>query len=834
MNRCFLFLFFFVSVVNKAHATDILSPDEFLGYRQGEKFTPHHRVLDYFRYISSVSKNVKLQEYGKTYEGRPLVLCFIGAEENIGRLEDIRKNNLRLAGIEPGVGSVDAPSIVWFSYNVHGNEASSTEAALQTLHALVGTYDRQIKERLKNLIVVIDPCLNPDGRERYVNFYNSTAGLQPDAYPFSREHMEPWPGGRTNHYYFDLNRDWAWQTQLETQQRMAVFNSWLPQIHVDFHEQGINEPYYFAPAAEPYHETITPWQREFQKIVGKNNARHFDEKNWMYFTRESFDLLYPSYGDTYPIYNGSIGMTYEQAGSHRAGLAVITGSGDTLTLKDRIEHHCTAALSTLETASSYSKKLNVEFKNYFTSSKKNPPGDYKSYVVKAENRDRLKALELLLKRNGISYGFGASGSETGFNYFTGKSERFSINNNDLIIDAFQSKSVLLKVLFEPKTIVTDSNTYDITAWSLPYAYGLKTYAVKKAVQSAASGETGGIGIDSLQNAVAYIGEWNSSAGPQFLSTLLRFNLRVRFSEGAIEAGGRKFSPGSLIISRSSNSVYGSGFDRIIQQLAKEAGVRLTGISSGFMEKGADLGSSQIKYLRKPRVAVLSGEEVSPLSLGEILHFFEQDINYPISVIRFTDFNKIDLSDFNVFIFPDGLYGEMNAEKLQDWVSKGGKLIAMGDAVVHFADKKLFGIKAKDIEADSAMRTANRYEKLKAYANRDRDYIETNIPGAIYKVDLDSSHPLGFGYPGFYFSLKTNDHIYQFLEKGWNVGVIKKNNYVSGVAGRKVKEKLQDGLLFGVEEVERGCVVYFADNPIFRGFWENGKLMFANAIFMVGQ
>ena len=368
-------------------AQKIQSPSEFLGYKQGDQFTYHYRIAEYFRYVAKASKNVKLVQFGSTNEGRPLLAMFIASDENIGKLEEIRHNNLRLAGIEKGgTATTNTPVIVWLSYNVHGNEPSSSEAAMQTLYDMVDPANTRTKAWLKNTVVVIDPCLNPDGRDRYVNFYNSVKGDKPDANPSAREHSEPWPGGRVNHYYFDLNRDWAWQTQKETQARVALFSEWLPQIHVDFHEQGYNSPYYFAPAAEPFHKVITGWQREFQTIIGKNNAKYFDQHGWLYFTKQEFDLLYPSYGDTYPIYNGSIGMTYEQGGIG-AGLAIVTRTGDTLTLADRIAHHHSNSLSTIETGSMYAQKALEEFKKYYENSRTNPPGEYKTYVIKNDNAD---------------------------------------------------------------------------------------------------------------------------------------------------------------------------------------------------------------------------------------------------------------------------------------------------------------------------------------------------------------------------------------------------------------------------------------------------------------
>lgn len=307
-------IFLFVSFISYSQ---VLSPDQFLGYKLGSRYTPHFKVVNYFKQVAEAVTNlVKLEQYGETNEGRPLLLAYIASAENAPRLESIRMNNLRMAGttVDKMAASADAPAIIWLSYNVHGNETSSSEAAMLMIYELVNPANIRTKQWLKNTVVIIDPCINPDGRDRYVNWFNGVVGKTANPQPFVREHHEPWPGGRSNHYYFDLNRDWAWQTQVETQQRIIKYNQWLPQIHVDFHEQSYNAPYYFAPAAEPFHEVITPWQREFQNIIGRNNAKYFDENGWLYFTKERFDLFYPSYGDTYPTYKGAIGMTYEQEG----------------------------------------------------------------------------------------------------------------------------------------------------------------------------------------------------------------------------------------------------------------------------------------------------------------------------------------------------------------------------------------------------------------------------------------------------------------------------------------------------------------------------------------
>ena len=814
------------------------SPDEFLGYPLGSKFTLHYKVVQYYQYLAANSKNVKLQYYGKTNEGRELLVAMVANDENINRLEEIRKSNLANAGFASGVAMANQPAIVWLSYNVHGNESVSTEASMQTIYDLLDPTNTKTKAWLKNTVVIIDPCINPDGRDRYVNFYNPVANVISDPKAYAREHREPWPGGRANHYYFDLNRDWAWQTQIETKQRLALYSNWLPQIHVDFHEQGVNEPYYFAPAAEPFHQVITPWQREFQTIIGKNNAKYFDQKGWMYFTKERFDLLYPSYGDTYPIYNGSIGMTFEQGGGGVAGLAILNEEGDTLTLKDRIAHHYTTGLSTVEATANHADKVVVEFKKFFNDSKNNPQGEYKTYVIKGENKDNANKLAALLKTNGIEVGYGVSKSASGFNYFSGKTEIFNISSSDLIVNLYQPKSVLAKVLLEPRTFVADSNTYDITAWALPYAYGLQAYAIKesiKATQQIAppmppqAPEVAG-------SAYAWIAEWKSLSDVKFLAALLKSNIKVRYTEVPFEVNGKKFGAGSLIIAKTSNEAMGDKLDAALMKIAKESGEDLTKITSGFVDKGADFGSDKIRFINKPTVAVLAGDEVNSLAFGEVWHFFEQQIGYPITVIKTSDLGRVKWNDIQVLIAPDGYYQNLDSEKIQEWIKAGGKLIAIDGAVKQLADKKGFSLKSKEEKKESDKNAAKKdaYDQIKPYADRERASIVNNIPGAIYKIDLDNTHPLGFGFPSYYYTLKLDANTYNFLENGWNVGTVKKNNYVTGFAGTQTKMKIQDGTLLAVEEIGRGSVVYMADNPLFRSFWENGKLLFSNAVFMVGQ
>lgn len=814
------------------YAQNVQAPDQFLGYKIGTRYTPHYKIVNYFKAVAQANPSmVKLETYGQTNEGRELMLAFISSPENIQQLEAIRVNNLRLAGVDKtGAANSNMPAIVWLSYNVHGNEPSSSEAALLTFFALNDPSNRQAKEWLRNTVVVIDPCINPDGRDRYVNWFNSVVGQAFNADPQSREHSEPWPGGRSNHYNFDLNRDWAWQTQVETQQRLKKYNAWLPQVHVDFHEQGYNQPYYFAPAAEPFHDVITQWQRDFQVMIGKNNAGYFDNNGWLFFTKERFDLLYPSYGDTYPIYNGAIGMTFEQGGHSRGGLGVVNASGDTLTLTDRATHHFTTSLSTIETSSRNKEKLLQEFKKFYEDSRNGKIGDYKTYVLTSNDFNKLKAVADLFDKNGIEYGMLGNTSFKGFHYLNGKEEGFNNEKYHIAVSAFQPHAVMAKVLLEPKTMVADSNTYDITAWSIPYAYGVDGYAVKEKLDVKA-GWKDWAPVKDVNAAYGVLVPYSSFSAAQVLAQLLKNNVKVRFAEKAFTYKGKNYDRGTLIVLKTSNP---ANWNSVVNEACKKYNVQGDEVGTGFMDKGADFGSPDVKIISEaPKVALLTGEQVSSLGAGEVWHFFERMLNYPISLLNVTEFNRLNLRNYNVLIIPDGYYRNLGdkvaTDKLKDFVRGGGKIIAIENAVSMMAGGD-WGIKVKEDKTEEK----GDYVNVKKYGDRERESLSGSIPGAIYKLELDNSHPLGFGYPDYYFTVKQDNTLFEFMKDGWNVGILKKEAYVTGFTGVKVKNKLKDGFLFGVQDMGSGNIVYFADNPLFRNFWENGKLLFSNAVFLVGQ
>lgn len=823
-------------MINFSFAQTLQSPETFLGYTIGTQFTRHHKIVDYVKHVAATKKEmVHIEQYGTTYEGRELMLVFISSPENMQRLEEIRKNNLTLTGIEKSSANKNtqnAPAIIWFSYNVHGNEPSSSEAALLTIYELVNPSNKETKEWLKNTVVIIDPCANPDGRDRYVNWYNQVLGIQSNTDVQSREHSEPWPNGRSNHYNFDLNRDWAWQTQIESEQRIKKYNLWMPQVHVDFHEQYYDNPYYFAPAAEPLHEAVTQWQRNFQEVIGRNHAKYFDANGWLYFTKESFDLFYPSYGDTYPIYNGSIGMTYEQAGHSRAGLAIKTTNGEILTLTDRVLHHYTTGISTIEASSNNAKKLVSEFVKYFDDANAAKHALYKTYILTSNNKHKIEALKKLLTANGILFGTTNTNNTKGFYYQQQKETDVKTLEYTIAVSTAQPKGVLANVLLEPKSKLSDSATYDITAWSIAYAYDINTYALKekKEINYAT---TAPATIQKFTANYGYLIAYNSVNSVKALTYLLQKGIKVRYSEKPFMYKGKQYDRGTLIVIKSGNTI--ENINTAMNDLAKIIDVEIDEVATGFMDKGVDFGSPSVKQITAPKIVLLTGDGVSSLAAGEIWHFFDRTLGYPITLINANDFDRTNISNYQVIIMPDGYYKFLNdknsGEKLKEFMANGGKVIALENAVSQIAKLEI-GIKYK---ADNEKETDKEdISLLKKYADREKDYLPSYIPGAIYKIELDNTHPLAFGYDSIYYTLKTDANIYEFMKEGWNVGVLKKENYVAGFTGYKVKEKLKNGTVLGATSIGKGQLIFFAENPMFRLFWENGKLLFCNAVFLTSD
>ncbi|MBK9336627.1 MAG: zinc carboxypeptidase [Lewinellaceae bacterium] len=817
--------------------TPLKSPDDFLPHRIGEQFTPHHLLTDYFEYLAAnAPATMRLERYGATNEARPLQVACFSSPENIAQLEQIRRNNLRLAG-DPAEARDATPAlpdgiaIVWLSMSVHGNEPSGSECSMLLAYQLATQTEPEVREWLKNTVVILDPSLNPDGYDRYTHWYRSVSNVRKNPRGDAREHAEPWPRGRTNHYHFDLNRDWAWATQIETQQRLTLYQRWLPHVHADLHEQYVDNPYYFAPAAEPMHDYITPWQRDFQTQIGERHAGYFDQNGWLFFTKEVFDLFYPSYGDTYPMFSGAIGMTYEQAGHSTAGRAVIKSNGDTLTLHERILHHLTTSRSTIETASKNAATLVENFRKYYERSATRPQGPYQSFVIPATNDpNKVNALCALLDRHHIRYGrAGATASGLkGFDYMQGKEMTFSLTEKDVVISAFQPHSVLLQVLFEPEHRLSDSLTYDITAWALPHAYGLEAYALKQRLEPKRIFEPYKAPEVRLAGPpYAWCIHRKSLAEARFLGRMLENGVKVRYAMQPFSLADQQFEAGALVITRADNHAISADLDALVQAAAAATNVPLHPIFTGWANKGRDLGSENFMPVKHPEVAIVYGDDVDDNNYGHTWFFFEQELGYPVTPVALDRLSRIRLTDYTTLVFPNGNYNlpESTLKIIQEWVRQGGRLIAFENGVRAFADKEGFELKSKTEAKKDSAATAP-----KPYQSREREGVSDQLPGAVVQMEMDTTHPLTFGFSGKYFSLKTTSNLFEMPANTHTAMWVGEEFKSYGFIGSRLKPKLKNTPVVAVQRIGSGDVVYFVDNPLFRCFWEQGKMLFANALF----
>jgi hypothetical protein len=526
---------------------------------------------------------------------------------------------------------------------------------------------------------------------------------------------------------------------------------------------------------------------------------------------------------------GAIGMTYEQAGHGRAGLGITNDEGFELTLIDRIAHHTTTGLSTVEMASGNAQKLNTEFIKFF----KNTDSKYKSYVLQGD-KNKIEALKTLLDKHEIAYGYAGSGKVSGYDYGSNTSGNINTSSKDLIISTNQPKGKMVKVLFEPNTKLSDSITYDITAWSAPYAYGLNGMASSSLVSSSAIVNTSTLNTIST-SATGYILEWKSMKDAEFLTELLKQKIKVRFSEKpfTVKSPEQTFDRGSLIVIRGDNKAIENFDDKVIEAANKFNRI-LVAVNTGFSKTGPDFGSPDVKLVSNQKVAILSGNYTSSLSYGELWHFFEQQLKYPITSINTEDFGQVNLAAYNVLIIPNGYYSRLldedNLKKLKTYVSNGGKVIAIDGALNSFADKEGFGLKRNKTKDSTEVKT-----NLIPYAQRERNDTKNLITGAVFKTKVDTTHPMAFGYDNDYFTLKLGNDSYSLLESGYNIAYLgDKPRPVSGYAGKDALKGLDNSLVFGEENIGSGSMLYFVDNVMFRSFWENGKLFLVNAVFFVNN
>ena len=808
------------------------SPAQVLGYELGEEFTPYAGVREYARALDAASDRVAYRPYGRTNEGRELFQLVVATPRNHARLDAILAANAELArGAAPERArqiAAENPAVVYFSYGVHGNESSSSEAAMWTAWDLAREAP-EVRGVLENVVVVIDPVANPDGRDRYVNWYRSVRGVRPDPSPQAREHREPWPGGRFNHYYFDLNRDWSWGTQVETRSRLATWWRWNPQVHVDFHEMGYNSSYFFFPAAAPINPIYPEYILEWGKRFGQANARAFDQNGWAYYTGEAFDLFYPGYGDSWPSLTGAVGMTYEQAGHGAAGQAIEQESGDTLTLRDRATHHRTSGNATLRAAAEGKAQL---LSDYASAARTAGVGENDFLLVPGDDPSRIEGLVAHLRRQGIEVERAGSGFSARATAYTGFPARQQFPAGTYRVRARQPLGRLAVTLLQQETELKASYSYDVSAWSLPYAYGVAAYRVAPGTGAGWSSVSEPAGEPAARPAPAaaygYLvppGEGASAAVLRFLEAGGRARVLVKPSTFA----GRRYPAGTWFIPARGNDS--------LQARATRAGLGAYAavVASGLSEGGIDLGSDNVPTVKLSRVALVAGEGVSPTSFGAHWFFLERELGMPVDVVQASDLGGLDLSEYDVLIFPDaaGRVVRGAEEALKTWLQRGGRLVAVGGAAQ--AAAAMAEIKMR--EAPRADSGDARARWLAGREEREQREWRAEVPGTILPLRLDPAHPLAFGAgldgrPDESFVLHQGTTVFEPAEGVESVAYFPANPArISGVISPQNLRNLGQGAWVVSKRMGQGSVVLFAGDPLFRLFWRSTQPLYVNAILL---
>jgi zinc carboxypeptidase len=821
-------------------------PEAVLGYPLGDRFTPWDRIQAYFDALAASSPRVKEWSYGETYEGRPLKLVAVSSPENLARLEQLREERLRLA--DPGSLAREErerlverlPLVVWLAYGVHGNEASSSEAAMAVAYVLAAGAG-EIPGLLRNTIVLIDPLVNPDGRERYVHSFAERRGAEPNPRAAAAEHWEPWPGGRQNHYLVDLNRDWAWASQQETRQRLAAYRAWEPQVYVDFHEMGPESSYFFPPPAEPVHPQIPRRIVNWLDTFGRANAQAFDRQGWVYFKGQSYDLFYPGYGDSYPSLRGAVGMTYEMAGGGHGGVALTLPDGSPLTLADRVARHFTTSLATVKTAAAHGRKILADF----VENREGPPGPGRTYLWSAD-RQEARALADLLTLHGIrvrQLGEGAALKARRLAHVPGVEEEHRFPAGTYAVSTAQPLGTLAQVLLDYDSPMGEAflsrqrrrlednlgaEFYDITAWSLPLAFNLEAWVTAgepaglKPAAAPASGVRGTAAIGVLVR-------------PQGLATyrlaaaLQKRGFHYRVALTGFTAEGVDDPSGTLFIPRHGNP---ADFDRVLGSLLAEDGLTAQGVASSYDWKGLSLGSREMAAVRPVRAGLVSGDGIDPTSFGFLWSLLDRQIGVRHDRLDLGRLDAVELGDLDVLILPDGEYDRVpdkTREALDAWIQAGGELVAVGDAVTWLAEHQ--------------MTTIKKWEPPKEKEGGDPELADSEAepgglalrpiatPGAAVGTRMQANHPLTVGLEAPPAVLVEGSLVLKATGDPQKDVLLAQTEHpvVAGFAFPEAEQRLAGSLLVGVENRGRGSVVLFAQNPAFRLFWRATTPIFLNAL-----
>jgi len=832
----------------------IPTPASFLGYELGEQSTYYSSIENYIKELSITSDRVKLVTYGKTYENRSLYLLVFSSPENLSNLESIRINHLKLMNSNDSQAKEIIerdPIFLSLSYNIHGNETSTSEAALQVAYRLAAATDEATNKLLQNSVIQLYVCINPDGRERYIQWYNSVKRKQLATSKNDLEHYEPAPNGRSNHYWFDVNRDWSWGIHPETRELTKEYQKWMPQIHVDHHEQGYNSNYFTMPGTTPRNKILPPSYEAWSDTFGRANIDAFNKNDISYFTREAFDFFYPGYGSSYPSIMGAIAMLTEQGGI-AGGRAIETEDGTILTLRQRIWDHYTTSVQALFTGVKHKKELLKYSYDSWQPSKS--LSAIKTYFLSPTDMYTPDVMKIL-QHHGVKFEQSkeAFTVNTAFDYISNAPQKKIFPKGTIILSCNQAQHLLINSVMDKSLEIEDSVMYDMAIWALPLAYNLNAYYTKEIL----SIPTEPISVTSTvhkiaSNAYAYIMDWKQRNAPAALAHLWKLGYRVRSASKPFQIENNSFSPGSLIILAGANIDNKVNLESDLQKISKEHNVSIYSVLTGRSTEGLDLGSSKNRPVQQPKVALMVDAPFNMQTAGQIWFLFDEEVGLPVDRIRTSvllqsampkfgeRYGYADLNDYDVLILPGGgnnlkyIFEKDAFSQLQDWVNRGGILIALENAVEFFTQdrSKFTQVKWSEIPNDTSLMA-----KTVSFDKREDYFGKKRIPGSALMSQIDISNPLAFGMEPTLHTLKQD--LSSFLPANGLQTVGTYHTDVSklltgGYAPKEALKHLSGKSFAGIMPMGSGKVVFLLDNTQFRMFWRGPSRMIQNAVMLLKQ
>jgi hypothetical protein len=841
-TRSIIFLFTFISLNitgqtnldyyfgdNISFNSKISKPSDVLDFEIGEKHVSHDQLVKYMHIIAEQSDRIKIERYGWTYEHRPLLLLTISSPDNLTNIDRIREDHLKLSdpAYSRDLNIDNMPSVIWLGYSVHGNEPSGINASLLVAYYLAAAESDELNAILNNSVILLDPSINPDGYgrfEQWVNQYMSDVSISD---PNNLEHNEAWPRGRTNHYWFDLNRDWLPLQHPESQARIKQFYRWKPNILTDHHEMGSNSTFFFQPGIPSRTNPNTPAENfSLTNKIAVYHAEALDNIGSLYFSKEQFDDFYYGKGSSYPDVNGSIGILFEQASSR--GLSQQTVNG-VLNFPFTIRNQLTVSLSTLKSGHELKNELlKYQADFYLQTSELAHNDQVKAYVF--DGGDDLNKtnsfLDILLQHQINTYKLAE-----GLSY---DNHTYSVNSS-YIVPLEQNQFRLIKAIFEKRTSFTDSLFYDVSAWTFPLAFDITYTAIEgKSFKNNMVGDklleipelTGKV---NAKSSYAYLMQWDDYNSYKALYMILKNKLKVKVALKAFSTSqGIDHDPGTILIPVQNQSKTIDEIYDILKKISAKCNINFNNVSTGFNQAGIDLGSPNMVNLERPRVMMLVGNGVSSYEAGEVWHLLDSRFGIPVSLVEIDRFNRINLSRYNTIIMVSGNYSrisESSREKLEKWLKDGGNVIGIKGGSKWLTDQKLANITLKKKTMDTA--------SVKNYGDMSEHIGAQNIGGSIFEAVLDLSHPLCFGYPDKHLSLFKNNKL--FFEKSkipYNNPVLYTEDPLqSGYVSKENYELVKSSSGLIVSSIGRGKTICFSDNPNFRAFWYGTNRLFLNAIFL---